>query len=471
MRRMFAFVLVLAASISSATQLVGQRSEPTFAFIHAAVIDGTGAALKRDQTVVVTGDRITAVGSFHNTKVPPGVQVFDGTGRVMIPGLWDAHVHTRYVGIDHLRLFVANGITSVRNMSAPWDHLSEIRAWRDEIRAGRRIGPRILTSGPVLDGPGAGRNTSMVVAEPEEGRQAVQRIRREGADFVKVYNLLSRESYFAIAAESRAQQLPFEGHIPLAINTTEAVAAGQRTIEHADPLLLGASDREQELRQRSVGWRPDPNVRRGPIMGAELIESFNAAKLSALADRLREKRVAVVPTLVAFRNRFDPPKPVLGLEYVPSAYLDSWKRMPPTASQGNDRLLYKHFQRVLKAASDTGVTILAGTDVGVPFEVSGFSLHEELSLLVNAGLSEMKVLQAATRDPARAFNITDQGTIERGMRADLLLLDANPLQNIENTRRIRTVVVAGRVLQRSDLDRMLEEIHIAATQWQGVPTR
>jgi hypothetical protein len=449
-----------------------QTSRSAFAFVHATVIDGTGAAAKRNQTVLVSEDRITAVGPSGKVRIPRGARSFDATGRFLIPGLWDAHVHTRYEGIDHLRLLVANGITSARNMSAPWEYLPEILRLREQIAKGDRIGPRLLTAGPILDGPGARRSTNSVVSNADEARQAVRRVKREGADFVKVYDLLSRESFFAIAAEAKGQGLPFVGHLPYAVKAEEASDAGLRSIEHMDGILWASSNREDEIRRLSESrppTRPD---------AAFLHDSFSVAKLRALAERLKRNQTIVVPTLSNYWSRFEPrtEHSLLAaadrLRYVPAGYADFWKGLgaPPRGDE-DTRLLFEQSLIAVRELHMAGVTTLPGTDVGVPFQVPGFSLHDELSLLAKAGLSNMDVLQAATRNPARAFGLTDQGTIEPGMRADLVLLDANPLDNIDNTRKIRMVVARGRVLGRSDLDAMLSDIQHAASQWSGSPTR
>jgi imidazolonepropionase-like amidohydrolase len=387
--------------------------------------------------------------------------------------LWDAHVHTRYEGIDHFRLLVANGITSARNMSAPWDYLPNILAAREQIARGDRVGPRLLTAGPVLDGPGARRSTNAVINNADEARQAVRRVKREGGDFVKVYDLLSRESFFAIAAEAKAQGLPFVGHLPYAVKVEEASDAGLRSIEHMDGILWASSNREDEIRRLSQESHPPTRP-----AAAFLHDSFSVAKLRALADRLKKNQTIVVPTLSNYWSRFEPrtEHSVLAtadrLRYVPAGYADFWKGLgePPRGDE-DTRLLFEQSLIAVRELHMAGVTILPGTDVGVPFQVPGFSLHDELSLLVKAGLSTMEALQSATRNPARAFNLTDQGTIAPGMRADLVLLDSNPLENIDNTRKIRTVVAGGRVFERKELDTMLSDIQSAASHWTGAPTR
>jgi hypothetical protein len=446
----------------------------SFAITHVSVIDGTGAPPKPDQTVVVVGDQIATIGAVAAVRIPRDARTIDASGRFLIPGLWDAHIHTRYEGIDHLRLLIVNGITSARNMSGPWEHLSQIHSWREQIQRGERVGPRLWTTGPLLDGPGTGRAVQVAVSNADEARAAVRRTKGEGADFVKVYNLLSRESYFAIVAEAREQGLPFVGHVPFSVNPEEASAAGQLTLEHLDGILIASSTREEQLRQQLARFRPIPGQRtRSPLDGTALTDAFSAQKLSALAERLRANQTTVVPTLSVCRNRIDGAGAIAldRLRYIPAAYIDALKQGVVIDTVEERRVRFEYCERVVRALDAAGVTILAGTDGINAFQITGFSLQDELALLVKAGLSEMRALQAATRNPARVFHRTDQGTIETGKRADLVLLDANPLEHIENTRKIRLVVAAGHVFDRSELDAMLADIQKSAREWTGTPTR
>jgi hypothetical protein len=461
---------VTALSQQATLQTDGRR---VLAFTHVTVIDGTGAPPKANQIVLITGDRITAVGD--NMPIPREARTVDATGRFLIPGLWDAHIHTRYQGIDHLRLLIANGITSTRNMSGPWEHLPQIYSWREEIRNGERVGPRLLTAGPIIDGPGTGRAVQVAVANGDEARQIVRRIHREGADFIKVYSLLSRESYFAIADEAKQLGLPFVGHVPFSMTAAEASAAGQRSIEHLPAILLESSSQEEQIRQQLANWRPIPGERTavGPLNTKTLTASFSIEKLNALAERLLVNQTAVVPTLSVCRNGIEGPG-AHGpdrIRYIPAVYIEAWKQAALPDTVEDRRLNFEYCEKIVRSLDAAGVTILAGTDGIMAFQISGFSLQDELALLVKAGMSEMRALQAATRNPARTFNLVDQGTIESGMRADLVLLDANPVENIANTRRIRSVVAGGRLIERSELDAMLVDIEAAAKKWPGPATR
>jgi len=294
-------------------------------------------------------------------------------------------------------------------------------------------------------------------------------MKSDGANFVKVYNLLSRESFFAIAEEAREQNLPVAGHVPFSIGADEASNAGQRSIEHLDAILFSSSDREEEFRHLVKDWRPQGSQPVPfPVSAGLLFDSFNVDKLRALADRLKRNHTSVVPMLAVYWNRLERPS-IDYLRYVPNAYAEEWNRMPLLTSRDDARLQFEQCLTVVRELHKAGVRILAGTDAAL--HVPGFILHDELSLLVKAGLSQMEALQAATRNPARALDLTDQGTIEPGMRADLVLLDASPLENIDNVRKIRIVVAGGRVFERHELDAMLADIQKAASHWAGTPTR
>ena len=180
-------ISAIALSLTLVCACVQEQGGP-IVFTHLTVIDGTGAPARADQNVLVRGEQITAIGSPTKVPIPFDAREVDASGKFMIPGLWDTHVHTRYEGIDHLRLFLANGVTTVRDMASPWEHFERIKLWRLEIEAGRRVGPKILASGPLLDGPGSFWSHAAIVEDPESGRALVRRLKEERADFVKVYN-------------------------------------------------------------------------------------------------------------------------------------------------------------------------------------------------------------------------------------------------------------------------------------------
>ena len=468
-RLVFSCLIVGMVSLVTADQQ-NPPDRGSMAFVHVAVIDGTGEALKLDQTVLVSGQRIIKVGRFAAVALPRGTRVIDATDRFVIPGLWDMHVHTRYEGIDHLRLLLANGITNARDMAGPWSHLEQIHQWRAEIDRGERVGPHLVAAGPLLDGPGSPWSHAAIVTGPDEGRETVRRLKRQGAAFVKVYNLLSRDSFFAVVDEAKRQGLSFVGHVPNAMSAADASDAGQRSIEHLEAVLLACSDRDEELRSELTNRRrPLP-----PIL-VDASNAFSQSKARALFARLKRNHTSVVPTLSLYwTNRAvaaaDPT--VLNAEIlrsIPAAYVREWA-VAPRGSRESQDALFSRFTELVRELHDAGVELLAGTDVVKPFFVPGSSLHLELSLLVKAGLSEMEALETATRKPARFLGLKDLGTVEPGMLADLVLLDANPLQNIDNTRRISAVVSRGRLVERNDIQSMLADIERVAARWNGTPT-
>ena len=203
------------------------------------VIDGTGAAIKRDQNVITSGGRITAIGDARTTSVPAATRVIDASGKYLVPGLWDAHVHSRFEGVDHLRLFIANGVTGFRDMGSAWEHFNVLKQRRAEIESGERIGPRIVTAGQLLDGPATQWWHAQIVSGPDQAREVVRRLRNEGADSVKFYENLNKETFFAIVDEAKRQGLPTAGHVPFVMSVGEVAETRPRTLEHFRQLFPG----------------------------------------------------------------------------------------------------------------------------------------------------------------------------------------------------------------------------------------
>src|SRR6185369_3162496 len=220
------------------------HTQAPIVFTHATIIDVTGKAPKRDMTVVITGDRISAIGD--NIPMPAGAQVVDATGKFLIPGLWDMHVH--WYLKDTFTLFIANGVTGVRQMFGN----SDLLRWRDQIAKGSLLGPRMVVASPIIDGPQPIWPNSIAVRNEDEGRKAVRRVKQWGADFVKVYALLPRDAYFGIADEAKQQGITFVGHVPNAVSPAEASETGQKSIEHLTGILIASSDKEAELRDKLV---------------------------------------------------------------------------------------------------------------------------------------------------------------------------------------------------------------------------
>jgi imidazolonepropionase-like amidohydrolase len=433
------------------------------------VIDATGAAVRPGMTVVVTGDRITAVGKSGDVRVPEGARVVDGKGKYLIPGLWDMHVHT--AGPSFLPLYLANGVTGVRDMHALDPDATF--GLRKQVQEGKQPGPRVVAAGPLVDGPKPLVPGSLAAANAAEGREAVRKLKNLGADFVKVYTKLPREAYLAIADEAKKQGLPFAGHLPESVSAAEASDLGMKSIEHLTGIELACSDREDELRREAVATlaKGDNQVAMELLgrIDAQAADSFSEKKARALYARFVRNGTWQVPTLTVLHSfvSLDDPKFTADprVKYMPPSLSSYWSliKLSPEMTAMLKRT-YKRATGRVRAMHQAGVPFLAGTDTpGVPYVFPGFSLHDELALLVaEGGFTPLEALQAATRDPARFLGREkDLGTVESGKLADLVLLDADPLADIQNTTKIAAVVANGRLLPRDRLDRMLAEVEAA----------
>jgi imidazolonepropionase-like amidohydrolase len=425
-------------------------TQPSLAFTHVSVVDGTDSIARPDQTVVIRGNRIVAVGRSRSMRVPAGARVVEGRGKFLIPGLWDMHVHTAVQGgRELLALYVANGVTGVRDMAGDWP---TIAAWRDDIAHGRLVGPRILASGAYLEG-GDVPIPHILTRNPDEGRAGVDSLVRLGVDFVKVHGQLTRDTYFAIARRARERGIPFAGHVSRVVGAAAASDSGQRSIEH----LLGIP--AQCTPADSIALQP-----RYTVQGA--LGRCSSQDFAPLYARFVRNETWVTPTFVAqYEVAIWPGRAVPGdslAHYLPDSlrrYVAKIFPMPDSIPPNADSVGRAMFAKRLVQVGEmhrAGVRILTGTDAPLRNSPPGFGLHEELLLLSRAGLSPAEILRTATLEPARYFGMLDSaGTIAPGQLADLVLLDENPLLDIRNTRRIATVVSNGRLFEGRDRARLL----------------
>ncbi len=457
-----------------------------------SVIDVTTGTVRPNVTVRIADGRIAAIDPDAKAQAATA-RVVDGSGKFLIPGLWDMHVH--WYDERFLPLFTANGVTGVRQMWGMPMHFD----WRERVRAGRLVAPRQYIASTIVDGPNPVWPGSLVVADAAAAGSAIEKLKTSRFDFVKVYERLPREAYFAIAAESKARGLSFGGHVPRDVSAVEAAKAGQRSIEHLSGVLYGASSAEDEIRSRRAELLKGGEAIKGiPVatrdallkLNDRLLATYDDARASALFAAFANQGTWHCPTLTVLRSMASLDDPAFTsdprLKYMPASIRSAW--MPANDARlatkrpvdyALDRRVFRKHLQVVGAMRRAGVKFIAGTDVLNPFAFPGFSLHDELALLVEAGLTPLEAIQSATVNAAEYVGQSKEvGTIEAGKAADLVLLDANPLENIGNTKRIAAVVIGGRLLQRPDLDRALTDVErianlksLSEALWRTIETK
>ena len=424
------------------------------------------------RTVIVSGERIAEVKDNKEVKPPTGAKIVDGTGKYLIPGLWDMHVHAMYTPRleSWMPLFVANGVLGIRDMGSPMK-LADVKHLREEIAAGLRPGPRIVDAGPILDGqkkPPPLADFFVQVTGTAQARDLVRSIKSEGFDFVKVYSGLPRDVYFAIVDEAKARGIACAGHVPTSVSALEASDAGQKSMEHMFGIYLACSSRESELRSElRKGGTELPAREQRRLEVDEAMASYDDAKAANVFEHLAKNKTWQVPTLVVFsRGKLAANSPVFSdarLRYIPPSTQQKWNEVGKQRVGTADEVeIWKEsFAKrlsILCAMHRAGIPVLAGTDTGWynAYSYPGFELHEELLLLVRAGLTPLEALRTATINAARFLGMQENlGTIEKGKLADIVLLKADPLQDIANTQKIEAVIANGRLFDRTALDSLL----------------
>jgi imidazolonepropionase-like amidohydrolase len=469
------FLSTVAAACAAAPASWNEPPSPgttvDLAITNVTVIDVADGAVRPDQTVLVSGNRIAAVGPAGSTRPAGGARVVDARGKYLIPGLWDMHAHAASKDRveSFFRLLLANGITGFRD---PYGSLEVAARVRAAVAAGELPGPaRIVVAGNLVDGPPGALPGALIASTPDEGQRVVDSLHAAGAPFIKVYTLISPATYRAIAERSRELGLTFVGHVPLFVRAADASDAGQRSIEHMTGVLTGCSTEEEAILadwRRIVGLMRDGNLAALTGEYMEPVRRGLATQDEARCHRLAELFVAnqtwQVPTLVSLRGKAflremaaaDDPRVRY---FTPPSRWTGGRPFEFPMSEEQWEILQAQFERekeIVGMMAAAGVPFLAGSDTATPWAFPGFGLHDELELLVEAGLTPLQALQAATLNPARFLEATDSlGTIASGKLADIVLLDANPLEDIRNTQRIAGVVLNGRYLDRRALDALL----------------
>lgn len=446
------------------------KVDPVIVIQHVAISQPNAKESIKDQAVIIRGGEIGAVGKTADILVPAGATVVDGTGKYLIPGLWDMHVHL--LDQKTLPLFVANGVTGVRVMWGSERHLG----WKKQDI----ISPHLKVGSPIVDGPKPVWTGTRAVTNEEQGRQAVRDFKAAGYDFIKVYSLLSREAYFGIADEAKKQKIPFEGHIPYTISQEEAMQAGQKSTEHLMGIINGCSTGDEAYRKALAEAAPEGFASVSAAVSknfAAMAKGYRVEKRDKLMQDFATSEMWHCPTLVVLQK---------------TAYMDElgkvedprMKYMSPLATRtwnpANDfrfknrtpqqweaaKASYRNNLGIAALLHKNKVRMLAGTDCFNPYVYPGFSIHEELALFVGIGMSPGEALATATLNPARYYG-EESGEVKAGMRSDLVLLDADPLVDIKNTAKISAVFQRGNYYDRKKLDGLLKEAEIAPANESG----
>lgn len=429
-------------------------SAQEFAIRGVTVVDVITGSLKPKSNVLLKDGVIASVNA---KKIPATATVVDGTGKFLIPGLWEMHAHV-WEKESLFPLYIGSGITGVRDLGSA---IGPLKQWLADVQSGKTVGPRVYTAGADVTGPGPNhypKLPQLVVTNAAEARAAADKLKASGSDFIKPLSP-PREAYFALAERAKEIGIPVEGHVPPSVSVREAVDAGQRTIEHM-PFALACSSLEPEVWKAraegaKTGARPsEPNNQR-------LRETFDETRCKELFAYIHQHNVWVTPTIFSVNHdvRTGAVKNYPGVQFVPEYLIKEWDTpaRPETAADVEQtRKSFEYASRIIRIMRDEHVAILAGTDSGDPWKVPGFVLHQELQTLVKAGLTTAQALWSATLEPANLFGIEKiLGSVDAGKQADLVLLNADPLLDIGNTLKIEGVFVKGKYLDRAQLDRLL----------------
>jgi len=469
LRRSGRTILLAIAVFAMAATTV--RAQSPIVIRNVTTVDVQTGSLRPAQTVIIEGTRTKTMGEAAQLATPKGARIVDGTGKFLIPGLWDMHVHATGPGVDRLFLpvLVANGVTGVREMFGTFRWYADARAM---AKRGEIVMPRLVGSGHILDGkPQIWQ--SVEVADAAQARHAVDSLARGGAAFIKVYSRLTPDEFRAIADEAKKHNLSFAGHVPTLVSVDEALSLGMASIEHLQMFTTACSSQEEAFRSALLdavaspkGWDSSGVISR--LQLPMLRQTFDRERCTALAKRVAASNTWMVPTVVVLHSTTHLDDPSLRndprLQYIPEFFKTGWnpandfrfRAVTPEGWAARKRIFDEQLS-ILRILHDAGAKFLAGTDLSNPYLYPGFSLYDELTYLTKNGFSNLEALQTATINPARFLNATDSlGTIAEGTVADLVLLDANPLVDIANVARVHAVIANGVLIDAARRQQILK---------------
>lgn len=423
------FLLGGVQAIPSATQTI----DLTVVFRNVSIVPMDAERVLPNRTVVVKRGKITAIAEAEKTTIPPNAVVIDGSGRYLLPGLADMHVHT---DPSDFAVFLANGVTTIREMNGSADHLK----WRAQLASGELLGPHLFVASTLIAGEKV-RWRHLLVTSPDEAATVVREFARQKYDFIKVYDGLSREVYDRIVQTAREVNVPIVGHIPKAVGLEHVLESGQKSIEHSEQIEYATARFDLPLTPQQ----------------AETIAARIARSDSWVTPTLASQEVLCSRGTPLFNSLFDRSE-MMFVDQSTLAWWSTLKQPRKDGAQDSRSAFFSSQVDLVRALNRQHARLLAGTDTPNPLLVPGFSLHEELRNLHAAGLTNFEVLRTATTNPAAFLGTSaESGTVEVGKRADLVLVDANPLQNLETLRTPSGVMVGGRWLSKKQLSELLRK--------------
>jgi len=413
------------AALAAIAKRLSPERKGALAITGATLIDGNGGPAVPDAVVIVEGDRIVAAGPRARVKVPHGAKVIDARGKFLLPGLWEMHAH--FEQVEWGPVYLAAGVTTVRDVGNEFEFITAVR---DAIKEGRGLGPRMLLAG-IVDGDSRVAWGLIHANNAEEARAVVNKYHAAGFQQIKIYSSIKLDTLKAICVEAHRLGMTVTGHIPSGLNAFQGVEAGMDQINHVQ-YIPGV--------MRPKGFRPPPGQPAPPI-------DFQSPEALAALQFFKTHGTVLDDTLVIFEWSFHPADTPFaqiepGAAKLPRQLAGAINNTGvPASAVAQANSIMETFLKVVEAMHKAGIPIVAGTDQVVP----GHSLHRELELYVKAGFTPMEAIQAATLVPARVMKLENEaGTIAVGKRADMIILDANPLDNISNIRSVKTVITAGR---------------------------
>ncbi len=409
-------------------------ADRSYVFTNVNVVDPVTAKVLVGQTVVVSEGRIAEVAHAGEVSISDSLTQIDGTGRYLMPGLAEMHAHipptiNRQTVEDTLLLYLSQGITTIRGMLGESGHVR----LRQDVAEGKTVGPRIYTSGPSLNGRS--------VTSPAQAEQLVRQQHKNGYDHLKLHPGLSRQEFDTIARVANELELPFVGHVDPSYGALHAMQGGMTGIDHLDGFVTALLPKDAQTN--------------GGFFGLSAIGEVDRSKIPTLVAQATQSGVWLVPTESLIDRRVGPRSADVlldepGMEYVDASSKANWRQQRTSIEQqiGDDRSAVDEFlalrRELIKRIHDAGGNILLGSDAPQVFNVPGFAIHDELAIYVQAGLTPAEALVTGTSNVARYLGISDErGRIASGHDADMVLLHANPLDDISNTRRIAGVMIAG----------------------------